>query len=107
MAVINSEIDEQLRMAKVFYEYQGKIVLYAIYANDMDSSYTEDVPDKLTDTFEVKTDKQTIVVEEYLIEETQEYRYVTNYDYEGLHYRLKGVMNREDFENILKNLYYF
>jgi len=107
MYLLNYEIDEQLRMAKIFYEYQGKIILYAIYANDIDSSYTEDVPDKLNDTFEVKTDKQQLVVEEYLVEETQEFRYVCYFDYEGIHYQLMGMIDRDDFIKILENLYYF
>lgn len=107
MFIKSYEIDEEQRIAKIFYEYNDKIILYGIYANDMDSSYTEKVADKHTDVFDVKTEKQSIVVDEYLIEESQEYRYVSYFEYGGIHYQLMGVMNREDFVEILKNLYYF
>lgn len=107
MHLKNYEIDEQQRLAKVFYEYDGKTILYAIYVNDMDSSYSEKVEDKQTDIFEVETEKQTITVEEYYIQKAEEYRYITYFEYEGIHYQFMGVMEREDFEEILKNLYYF
>lgn len=107
MIVDDVEIDKEQRVAKIFYEYQNKIILYAIYANDIDSSYTEKVADEHIDTFEVESDKQIIIVDEYFVEETEEYRYVTNFEYQGIQYRLKGVMNREEFVEILENLYYF
>lgn len=101
------EIDETQRMAKIIYSYNGHNILYAVYVNDMNSSYSEKVEDELTDTFEVQTDKQTITVEEYFIEETKEYRYVSYFEYQGIHYQLMGILDREEFVSILENLYYY
>ena len=101
------EIDEQQKLAKIFYDYNGKMLLYGIYLNEEDSSYSEKVADPLTDEFDVTNEKQTIHVTEYQVRDTNEYRYVTNFEYQGIHYRLKGIMKRSDFEEILKNLYYF
>lgn len=107
MRIVNYEVDEQQKLAKIFYDYNGKTLLYGIYLNDEDSSYSEKVADPLTDEFDVTNEKQTIHVMEYQIRGTEEYRYVTNFEYQGIHYRLKGIMKRSDFEEILKNLYYF
>lgn len=101
------EIDDQQKLAKIFYDYNGKMLLYGIYLNDEDSSYSEKVADPLTDEFDVTNEKQTIHVTEYQVRDTNEYRYVANFAYQGIHYRLKGIMKRSDFEEILRNLYYF
>ena len=107
MYVNNYEIDTKQRIAKVFYDYKGKMILYAIYANGMDSSYTEKVPDVHVDTFNVETGSQRIIVEEYLVEESQEYRYITYFEYGKIQYQFMGIMDREDFVEILKNLYFY
>lgn len=101
------EIDDQQKLAKIFYDYNGKMLLYGIYLNDEDSSYSEKVADPLTDEFDVENEKQTIHVMEYQVRDTKDYRYVANFEYQEIHYRLKGIMKRSDFEEILKNLYYF
>lgn len=101
------EIDDQQKLAKIFYDYNGKMLLYGIYLNDEDSSYSEKVADPLTDEFDVENEKQTIHVMEYQVRDTKDYRYVANFEYQGIHYRLKGIMKRSDFEEILKKLYYF
>lgn len=107
MRIENYEVDEQQKLAKIFYDYNGKTLLYGIYLNDEDSSYSEKVADPLTDEFDVTNEKQTIHVTEYQVRDTANYRYVSYFEYQGVHYQLMGIMKRSDFEEILKNLYYF
>ena len=107
MILKSLEIDSQQELAKVFYTYNKKTILYAIYLNDEDSSYSEKVADLLTDEFDVTNEKQTIHVMEYQVRDTADYRYVSYFEYQGVHYQLMGTMKRSDFEEILKNLYYF
>ncbi len=106
MVVDHYDIDEKQQVAKVFYKYKGMTMLYGVYVNGVDSSYSEQQADDQTDSFEVKTEKQTIQVQEYWVEEAETYRYVANFEYKGIYYRLKGTVDREIFEEILKNLYY-
>ena len=101
------ETDESQGMAKILYDYGDKVILYAVYLNDNDSSYSEKVSDQQTDEFDVTNEKQTIHVTEYQVRGTSDYRYVTYFEYQGVHYQLMGIMKRSDFEEILKNLYYF
>ena len=107
MTVKQFETDESQGMAKILYDYGDKVILYAVYLNDNDSSYSEKVSDQQTEEFDVTNEKQTIHVTEYQVRDTNDYRYVANFEYQGIHYRLKGIMKRSDFEEILKNLYYF
>ena len=106
-SILKYEVNEEQQIAKIFYESNSKNILYAIYLNDSESSYSEKVSDHLTDEFDVTNEKQTIHVTEYQVRDTNEYRYVANFAYQGIHYRLKGIMKRSDFEEILRNLYYF
>ncbi len=69
--------------------------------NDSESSYSEKVSDHLTDEFD-KNEKQMIHVTEYQVRGTSDYRYVTYFEYQGVHYQLMGIMKRSDFEEILK-----
>lgn len=107
MTVKQFETDESQGMAKILYDYGDKVILYAVYLNDNDSSYSEKVSDQQTDEFDVTNEKQTIHVIEYQVRGTSDYRYVTYFEYQGVHYQLMGIMKRSDFEEILKNLYYF
>ena len=107
MTVKQFETDESQGMAKILYDYGDKVILYAVYLNDNDSSYSEKVSDQQTDEFDVTNEKQTIHVTEYQVRGTSDYRYVTYFEYQGVHYQLMGIMKRSDFEEILKNLYYF
>ena len=36
----------------------------------------------------------------------QEVRRVANFEYQGIQYELKGVMEKDKFDKILKNLYF-
>lgn len=106
-SILKYEVNEEQQIAKIFYELNSKNILYAIYLNDSESSYSEKVSDHLTDEFDVKNEKQMIHVTEYQVRGTSDYRYVTYFEYQGVHYQLMGIMKRSDFEEILKNLYYF
>lgn len=107
MIIDSHEIDEEQRMARILYLYQGETIRYSIYANDNDSFLVNSVEDELLDSFKVTTDEQEIVVEEYKVEGEEQNRYIANFKNDGVEYQLKGIMRRSDFEEILKNLKYF
>lgn len=107
MYVKDINIDEEQKQAQIFFEYGDEVIRYMIYMNNSDSSLGQKTLDKLINEFEVKTDKQTIKVEEYEVEEYKTPRFIATFSYRGVHYQLKGIMEKEEFEKILKNLSYF
>ena len=72
--------------------------------NDSDSSLGEKKVDRQTDKFTVRTKDAEIRVEEYQVPNYDIPRYVAEFQYRGVHYQLKGIMEREELEKILKNL---
>ena len=102
MVLSNYNLDIEQKRAQLFYNYNNKIIKYTIYLNDTDSSLSQKELDKLTDVFIVENGDEKIQVEEY--QKDSEYRYIADFENRGIHYQLKGVMEREEFKNIIKNL---
>ena len=106
------EILENMQQARVFYNYYGEIIRYTIYLNSADSSWVEKIEDQKVDEYFLSVMSQRgsnieIKIEEYQIPEYDEYRRVASFEYKGIQYQLKGIMEKEEFEKILKNLKFF
>ena len=113
-------IDKEQRYAVLFYNYKNEIVKYSIYLNDSDSSFGQKETDEQTDEYKInasgkETDEQTdeykinasgvtIQVEEYSIEGEDKKRYVAEFQYRDVNYQLKGIMEKDKFNEILENL---
>lgn len=100
-------IDKGQSVAKLYYEYKGQIIRYVVYLNDADSSLSQKEEDNLVDKFNVKNQKQSISVEGYKVKDSTEPRWIANFEYGGVKYQLKGIMDKKQFEEILQNLAYF
>lgn len=96
-------IDEEQRYAVLFYNYNDEVVKYSLYMNDSDSSFGQKETDSLTDKYEIKNSNILIKINEYSIEEDKK-RYIAEFEYRDVNYQLKGVMNRSEFDKIIKNL---
>lgn len=107
MKVKRSNIDVEQRRAFIFYTYNGQMIRYAIYENDSDSSLGQKKEDVLKNTFEVETSEQTVKIKEYSVEGYEEYRYVAEFSYKGINYQIKGIMEKDEIINIVRNLIYF
>lgn len=107
MELENYSVDKEQRRAQLFYSYGGEVLRYSIYANDSDSSLGEKELDKLTDEFVIRNSKQEITIDEYEVENTNSSRYIANFEYQDIHYQIKGIVDKEDLTNIIENLVYF
>lgn len=99
-------IDKEQGLAKVFYKRNEEIIRYIVYLNGKDASYGTTDEDKVTDLFDVENSKQKVTVEAYKVPEVGVQRYIAFFEYGGVHYQLKGVMERSEIEEIIKNLKY-
>lgn len=108
MALKQYELDEEQKKATLLYDYNGQIIKYTMYMNNADSSFGQIEPDTVTDQYEVEAGQGIIVqVKEYQIKEKEGYRYIAEFEYMDAQYELKGKMEREEFDKILKNLAFF
>ena len=97
-------IDKDQRYAVLFYNYNGEIIKYSIYLNDSDSSFGQKEPDKLSDNYNIERMGTRISIDEYSIEGKSKKGYVAEFKYRDVNYQLKGIMEKEEFNQIIKNL---
>lgn len=97
-------IDTSQRKAFMLYVYNDEVIRYSIYINDSDSSLGQKELDKLTDKYELDTENGIVVqVEEYELGNSEK-RYIGEFEYQGVNYQLMGSINKQEFDEILKNL---
>lgn len=107
MILADYEIQEEILSAQLLYNYKDEIIRYYLYMNDVDSSLGRNEEDYKIDEYTITTNGVEIQAVEYEKSEGSMNRQEADFEYQGVHYHLKGVMEREEFENILKNLYFF
>ena len=104
MALKKYSVDQNQRRANLFYQNGKEIIRYSMYMNSKDSSLGQKTVDNLVDEYEVENKGRQIRVEEYEVRKTK--RYIAEFEYKGVQYQLKGVMEKEEFDKIIKNLFF-
>lgn len=99
-------IDKNLKQAKLFYKYKGESIRYIIYANSEDSSRGARIEDEKIGEYTCENGAVKIIVEEFQKSTETEIRRVATFEYQGVQYELKGVIEKEKFDEIIKNLYF-
>ena len=99
-------IDEEQRMAVLFYIYGDETIRYYMYMNSKDSSFGEKSVDDLIDEYEITTNGHNILVKEYAIKGSEQRRYIADFKYKDIQYQIKGKLKREEVDEILKNLFF-
>lgn len=99
-------LDSEQNKATLLYKYNSNIIKYSMYMNNTDSSSGQKEVDNLVDTYSIQNGEQKIVVQEYEITDNSQKRYVAEFEYLGVHYQLKGSMDKKEIDEILKNLFF-
>ncbi len=107
MELVDYKIYEEMLSAQLLYKYQDEVIKYVLYINSSDSSWGEKKEDKKINEYTVSISGVEVRVSEFLVADSSENRQAANFEYQGVHYQLKGVMKTEEFKKILENLYFF
>lgn len=99
--------DEKQKKAQLFYEYEGEIISYSIYVNNEDSSLGQKETDEIIDQFIIENNKKEIMASEYRVKNYKLTGLAAEFEDYGIHYQLRGTMEKAEFEKILKNLKFF
>ena len=104
---VGYEMDKEQNRAVIFYKYNGQIMQYAMYMNNTDSSYGRTEIDTLVGEYEINTeDNISVNIKEYSVGNYKS-RYVAEFEYMDAQYQLIGMMEKDEFDQIIKNLYFF
>lgn len=108
MGFIEYEIDEKQNRAILFYKYGDQIIQYSMYMNNNDSSYGRTELDRLLDEYHIEINSEILIdVKEYSVTNRENSRYVAEFEYMDAQYQLMGVMEKEEFDKIIKNLIFY
>ncbi len=107
MKFINYSINEEIQQADIFYEYKGETIRYEIYLNQTDSSKGVTKEDSKVNIYEIEVDGNKVEIEERKIEKISEKSLIAEFEYKGIYYQLKGVMEKAEFNKIIKNLKFY
>lgn len=107
MFIKEYEIDYNQNRAVIIYGYNDRVIRYAMYMNDEESSYAQTEVDELISEYKISEYPNVVInVKEYDVEDVKENRYVAEFEYQDAQYQLMGIMENEEFDKILKNLYF-
>lgn len=102
------ELNKEQGRAVLLYDYNDQTIQYTMYMNDVDSSHGYIEIDKLVDEYEISTGENVQVkVKEYSVVNHENHRYVAEFEYKDVQYQLVGIMEKDNFDKILKNLSFY
>lgn len=102
------ELDKEQNRAIIFYKYSGQILRYSMYMNDSDSSHGQTELDDLLDSYQIEAqNKISININVYAVVNSDEDRYVAEFEYKDAQYRLMGIIEKEEFDKIIENLIFY
>ncbi len=101
-------IEESIQRAQLFYEYgtedETEMIRYIVYLNEVDSSWGKTAEDEKLSEEIVTVNGVDVIIKEYDVPNKEMSRFDVEFQYEGVHYRLIGIMEREEIKKIVENL---
>ena len=99
-------VDSEQRRATLLFQYGDQVIRYTMYTNSKDSSLGQKTVDNLTNEYEIENGGKKIQIKEYEVKNKKEKRYIAEFECKDIQYQLKGIMEKEEFDKIIKNLFF-
>ena len=99
-------LDESKQVAEMYYSYDGETIGYIINMPYRDSSWGVDFEDSVEKKYSKEIHKCKINITLYEIEDSNVPKCVAKFKYGTIEYMLMGTMSEQNFEKILKNLFF-
>ncbi len=100
-------IDSEMKQAQIFYECQGELIRYEIYLNQTDSSKGITKEDSEVAVYSMHVQGNEIKIEERKTKKTDTEVLTAEFEYKGISYQLKGKLEKEELNKIIKNLKFY
>ena len=108
MVFTRHELEIEQNRAILFYKYNGQIIRYSVYMNDTESSYGRTELDTLINEYNIETEKDIdIDIKQYKVANSEQNRFVAEFEYKDAQYQLIGTMEKSEFDKIIKNLFFY
>lgn len=100
------EVDSDIRIAQILYEYGAGNVSYLIDASYTKETWGVDVEDTKVDEYPYVKGKLNAKIAEYQLPGDKGMKYSAEFEYKGIYYQLIGTLDWKEFEKILINLHF-
>ena len=107
MEFYDSVIEKELGTAKIYYLYKEQVFQYELYLQNTDNSYSVAQEDESRLEYQIENEDMRITVKELKIANSKQSEFLAMFQDGNTMYRLIGIMEKQEFEKILKNLYFF
>lgn len=104
---LNAVVDKEVQEAMLYYSVNDKIMSLQIVSRYVKSSTGIEISDKVLQEYMMQLPETKVLVREYKVLETGEKEYTAQFSYINSKYFLVGIMNKAEFEKIIKNLHFF
>lgn len=104
---LNAVVDKDLQEAVLYYSVQDKTLNVRIVSRYVKSSTGIEISDKLLREYSIQLPETKVSVREYKVLETGEKEYIAQFSYKNSEYFFSGIVNKSEFEKIIKNLHFF
>ena len=99
-------IEKELGTAKLLYLYQEQILEYEICYQYSDVARSISTEDNLLQSYKKEKDGVEISIREFQVESIEQTMYSVTFERQDVLYRLRGIINREEMEKIVENLFF-
>ncbi len=100
------DIDEYIQTANLIYDNNGKSISYIINCSYVDESFGLDVEDEFLYAYDFPLEQINVQIKAYAIHGSESERYVAQFEYKQIHYRLVATLKKQDFELILQKMHF-
>lgn len=108
MYIKRYEVNTESGSAELLYDYNGQTIQYSMYMNDADSSHGYTESDKLVNEYIITPEKQIdVVIQEYSVVNQNLHRFAAEFEYQNAQYQLVGLMEKEEFDQIIQKLRFY
>lgn len=104
---LEMQLDQDLQEAVLYYLVGDNVLSYRIVTRYIESSIGMDIQDKLIQQYNLSLPETDVLISEYEIQKSGQLEYTAKFEYNNMKYFIQGIMNQDDFENIIKNLIFF
>lgn len=107
MKFVDADIDEDLQCATLFYESKDESLFYNMNTNYTDGAFGFDTEDVLIEEYTMTVSEIPVLVKAYKKQNDMQSRLTASFEYKNIYYILNGSMKKAEFDEILKNLYFY
>lgn len=103
---VKAELEKDLKVAELYYQINNENIVYIINGDQAKNSIGVSVEDKTMEDYTMEVNRTLIHIKGCETPSTKQKRYYASFDYKKTKYFLSGVLEQEELEKILKNLYF-